>query len=151
MGKQMSSSQTFTEDQIQELLGPPRLIRGESEEAYRKWWSTFVKAYNPQTLPDWLEVNQLAVKNWEQGRIRRSNSAVIEGAMVEALRSLLIPIVAGDISNLVGNRSARLAHDYFGRNNDKRRRARAEVAGLGVSDDQIVAEAMNLRARFDCI
>jgi hypothetical protein len=46
----LNENQKMTADQIKALLGAPRLIRGESEEAYWKWWSAFVEQYKPESL-----------------------------------------------------------------------------------------------------
>src|SRR5277367_488485 len=64
----MKSKEKFTADEFKELLGPPRLIRGESEEAYWKWWSAFVAAYNPERSLEWFQLNHYATKTWEQQR-----------------------------------------------------------------------------------
>ena len=67
-----------TAEQMKALFGPPPLVRGESEEQYWKWWEAFVEEHKPKTLSDWVEVNDLANKQWEQGRLRRCNPALIE-------------------------------------------------------------------------
>ena len=80
-----------TAEQIKDLLAAPRLVKGESEEAYWKWWSAFVEEYKPRSLSEWFEVNDLAHKQWEQDRLWRCNSAMIEGALFQALKNLVRP------------------------------------------------------------
>jgi hypothetical protein len=79
----------------QELLGAPRLIRGESEEAYLKWWDAFVAAYNPERLLEWFQLYDYATKTWEQQRLQRCNSVLVETAMVKALQNLLSHLEPG--------------------------------------------------------
>jgi hypothetical protein len=46
---QMSSNQKFTLEKMKALLGPPPLIKGESEEAYSNWWGVFVAEFEPES------------------------------------------------------------------------------------------------------
>jgi hypothetical protein len=129
----------ITADQMKAMLGAPRLIRGESEEAYWKWWLAFVEAYKPKSLPDWVEVNELANKNWEQDRLRRCSPALVDGMLVKALTNLLEPF------SKIGISPYNLARDYYGGDDKARRRAREKVTWCGITDDQILAEAMQMR------
>jgi hypothetical protein len=149
---QMNDDQKITADQIKALLGAPRLIRGESEEAYWQWWSAFVEQYKPDSLSDWLEVHDLAIKHWEQNRLRRCNSALVDGALIAALKNLLRPLHAVNVFNPIAggldaieNNATKIAHEYYAGNDQERRRAREKVEAWGIGDDQIIAEAMQLR------
>jgi len=149
----LNENQKITADQIKALLGAPRLIRGESEEAYWQWWSAFVEQYKPDSLSDWLEVNDLAIKHWEQNRLRRYNSALVDGALIAALKNLLRPLQAVNVFNptadspldAIKNNATKIAHEYYAGNDQERRRAREKVEAWGIGDDQIIAEAMQLR------
>ena len=131
--------QAMTTEQIKDLLGPPRLVRGENEEAYWKWWSAFVQEHKPKSLSDWLEVNDLANKHWEQGRLRRCNSAILDGVRVSALQKLLTPFQRIDLNPV------RVAQDYYAGDNKEGRTARAKALECGITDDHILAEAMEMR------
>jgi hypothetical protein len=139
-----NDSQKFTADQIKALLGAPRLIRGENEADYWNWWAVFVEAYNPENLADWLEVNQLAVKHWEQERLQRCKSALIDGALFEALKNLVRPFLNPLIHEGL-DYASRIARDYYLGDEKKKKQAREKVEEWGVTDDQILAEAMQLR------
>jgi hypothetical protein len=127
-----------TADQIKALLGAPPLMRGESEEDYWKWWLAFAEEHEPKRLSDWLEVNELAQRHWEQRRLRRYGPALVEGALVEALTDLLRPLHIGGIP-------LKVAHDYFGNDAKAKQRARETVTTYGITEEQIVAEAMQKR------
>ena len=71
----------ITFEEIKEFLGTPPLTRGESEEAFWKWFSVFADDHQPESFSDWLEVHDYAVKQWEQNRLQRSHSALIEGVI----------------------------------------------------------------------
>ena len=58
----MSNIEEIGVDQIKSLMGPPPLMMGESEPEYWEWCSVFIEARKPKTLPDCLEVYELAQK-----------------------------------------------------------------------------------------
>jgi hypothetical protein len=130
-----------TTEQMKALFGPPPLVRGESEEQYWKWWEAFVEEYKPKTLSAWVEVNDLANKQWEQGRLRRCNPALIEAALPKALLNLLRPFEGKGVSIATAT-----AHKYYAGNVKEIREARKKVTNCGISDDQILAEAMQMRS-----
>jgi len=131
--------QEMTAEQIKDLLGPPRLVSGESVEAYWKWWFAFVQEHKPKTLSNWLEVNDLANKHWEQDRLRRCNSAILDSVRFSALKKLLEPF------QNIGLNAARVAQEYYAGDNKEGRAARAKVLECGITDDHILAEAMEMR------
>jgi hypothetical protein len=135
----MNENEELTADKIKALMGPPPLMKGENAEEYWKWWSTFVKGYAPKCLSDWLEINELAHKHWEQRRLRRWASALIEGAVVRALSDMLVQ--RGHNAIFV----QKAARDYFGSDPKAERAARETVGKYGITDDQILAEAMRIR------
>jgi hypothetical protein len=145
----MPSEEKFTAETIKTLLGKPRLMPGESEESYQQLWDAFVKEHQPETLDEWLDVDQLAMKQWEQGRLRQCNTALIESAMWEALKNLLVDLYAGAGSPAgmsSTNEPARLARDcYFG-NSDEKKRASAIIRALGINNEHVLAEALRMRA-----
>jgi hypothetical protein len=81
--------QELTVDQVKALLGPPPLMPGESEQKYWAWWTAFVDPDKPKTFPVWLEVHDLAHKEWEQKRLNRYYAELVIPRQVLALASLL--------------------------------------------------------------
>jgi hypothetical protein len=126
-----------TADQMKALFGPPPLVRGENEEQYWRWWATFVEEHKPKRFSDWIEVNDLANKQWEQGRLWRCSPALIEAALPKALIKLLRPFDMTAVHHAV-------AHNYYAGNDKDRREAREKVAKWGITDDQIMAEAIQM-------
>jgi hypothetical protein len=146
-----SQSQKLSVEQIKKLLGPPLLIRGESEEDYWNWWDAFVAQYEPESLTDWLDVDQLATKHWEQERLKRSNTALLDSVMCKALASLLADYTttatvtehAKEPLSFIDH--FRLAKDYYSGEGDAQEFAGRIVEEFGITDDQIIAKAMQLR------
>jgi hypothetical protein len=73
--------------EIKALLEKPPLIRGGTEEAFWKWFTAFADEHQLESFSDWLEVHDYAVKQWEQKRLQRSNSALVKGAVSSAEKS----------------------------------------------------------------
>jgi hypothetical protein len=130
-----NADQVLTVDQARALLGPPPLMLAESEEEYWKWWTAFVEPDKPKRFYVWLEVNELAHREWEQRRLRHYRSAVVKRALKSALRSMLL----GWGVNTVASKRA---EDYFGNDKVAQRQARKVVESYGITDEQIVAVAM---------
>jgi hypothetical protein len=142
----MTSDQKFTQDQIKELLGPPRLIQGESEEAYWKWWDAFVAAYKPERLDEWFQLHEFATKTWEQQRLRRYNSAIVENAMPKALDNLLNRVESGRNLGLDNLGREMIISEYFSESEKEGKSEVARVESWGITRELIMAEAMRLRA-----
>ena len=130
-----NADQVLTVDQVRALLGPPPLMLGESEEEYWNWWMAVVEPGKPKSFRAWLEVDELAHKEWEQRRLRRYRPALVKHACISVLGSLLDPISGSIISVPV-------AEDYFGSDAKKQKAARETVRKHGITEEQIVAEAV---------
>jgi hypothetical protein len=142
----MTSKKKFTVEEIKQLLGAPRLIRGESEQAYWKWWSAFMAAYDPESLLEWIRLDDYAKKTWEQQRLQRSNSALVENAMVKALQNLLSELESGRNFGLNLYQQKQTADNYFYGTEKERKDTIEQVEGWGITGELIMAEAMRLRA-----
>jgi hypothetical protein len=129
-----NADQELTVDQVRALLGPPPLMLGESQEEYMKWWTAFVEPDKPKRFFAWLEVNELAHKEWEQKRLRQCRPALVKRALITALSSILRVFHNGV--------SIKVAKDYFSNDVMAQRSAREIVASYGITEEQIVAEAM---------
>jgi len=114
----------------------------------------FAVEYQPESLSEWLDVHQLVTKHWEQERLRRSNSALVESALSRALRKLLQPLNAVGAfdptthhsSISIANNPMKIAHEYYAGNAEERKRAVAKVMAWGITDEHIMAEALQMRA-----
>jgi hypothetical protein len=130
-----NADQVLTVDQVKALLGPPPLMPGESEEEYWKWWIAFIEPDKPKKFFVWLEVNELAHREWEQKRLRHYRAAVVKRALKSALRSMLLGCGVGTVAS-------KRAEDYFGNDKVAQRHARKVVESYGITEEQIVAVAM---------
>ena len=112
-------------------------MRGESVEEYWNWWTAFVEGYKPETMSDWLEVNELAHRHWEQRRLRRYGPSLVESALGPALTELLRRHHKGG--------PEKVSSDYFSQDPAAREGASETHRKYGITDDQILAEAMQKR------
>ena len=128
-----------TAEQMKALFGAPPLVRGESEEQYGKWWEAFVEEHKPKSLSAWVQVNDLANKQWEQNRLQRCSPALIEAVLPKALLKLLGPFEGKGVAIAYAT-----AHKYYAGNAKEMREAREKVTNCGITDDQILAEAMQM-------
>jgi hypothetical protein len=78
---------------MRDMFGKPPLIKGENAEDYWRLWDAFAADHNPKTLSEFIVVNDLAHKYWEQLRLRRYSPALIESSCIEALEYLIRPFI----------------------------------------------------------
>jgi hypothetical protein len=130
-----NTDQELTADQVRALLGPPPSMLGETEEEYWKWWTAFVEPDKPKRFLVWLEINELAHKEWEQKRLRHYRSAIVERALISALESILLGIPVEGVAR-------KKAEDYFGNDSVAQQEVREILESYGITDEQIAAKAM---------
>jgi len=131
-------------EQIKDLIGPPPLVRGESEEQYWKLWEAFVEEHEPKGLSALVEVSDLVNKQWEQNRLSRCRPALIETGLRIAVTKLLRS--SSKTRPLSEIESQKIADNYYSGDAEERREAREEIINWGITDDQITAEAMQTRS-----
>jgi hypothetical protein len=132
-------------NRVSRLFGPPPLIRGEKEADYWRLWDAFAADLNPKSWSEYVVVNDLAYKYWEQLRLRRYSQALTEGACIEALEFLLRPFLIETEDPDMKNASSKIARFYYVGINGAKLRAKAFVAECGITPDQIYAQAMQMR------
>jgi hypothetical protein len=130
-----NADQVLTVDQVKALLGPPPLMLGESQEEYWKWWTAFVEPDKPKRFFVWLEINELAHKEWEQKRLRHYRSAIVKRALISALELILLGFPVGGVAR-------KKAEDYFGDDIAAQQEVREILESYGITDEQIAAKAM---------
>jgi hypothetical protein len=94
----------------------------------------------PKTLLDRFEVRDLSYKLSEEQRLKDLQTAVIESARVESLGVLLGAHFGQNIEH-----AHKTAQDYFSADEAKRQSAQKLVASLGISPENIEANAFHLR------
>jgi hypothetical protein len=130
-------------DQMRILFGAAPILKGEDEEHYWSLCAAFAADLNPKTWPDWITVYDLAHKYWEQLRLRRYSPALIEGACIEALASLLRPFFENTMAN--EDVPAGIARNYYAGNAQAKKEAVRSVTEYGITTNQIFALAMQMR------
>ena len=139
----VNKREILTSHQAQALLGKPNLIQGETEELYFNLWYAFVDEMKPERLSEWIVVNDLVQKRWEQFRLGRLSPALIEGARVNALKSLLEPY-SNNFAMSIDDTPTAIARNYFAGDDKEKDKAVRYVEGCGITPDQIVALAMQV-------
>jgi hypothetical protein len=128
----------LTADEMKARLGRPPLMMGESEEEYWNWWMLLAEEYQPKTASDWLDVNDLAHKHWEKRRLQRYGPPLLEGAVIDAVINVLGP-------RLKMGTASDFARDYCKGDAKAKQRAREKFAEHGITEDHIMAEALQRR------
>jgi hypothetical protein len=129
---------------MRDLFGKPPLIKGENAEDYWRLWDACAADHNPRTLSEFIVVNDLVHKYWEQLRLRRFSPALIQSACIEALEYLIRPIIRTDDPQMKGVTSD-IARFYYVGVAGSKKRAIEFVAECGITTDQIFAQAMQMR------
>jgi hypothetical protein len=134
---------TQTTNHLYDLFGKPPLIKGEDEAHYLSLRDAFEEDIKPKTFSERMKVNDLTNKYWERLRLQRFSAALIEGACIEALASLLRPFVseAPDMKDAPND----IARFYYVGQAGAKKRAILYVEECGITNDQIFALAMQMR------
>jgi hypothetical protein len=84
-------SEESAKDLVDDLFGPPPLIKGEDAARYYRLRGAIEHERKPKTFTDWTDVREMTDKLWEQQRYRQNTASLVEAAYVEALAGLLRP------------------------------------------------------------
>jgi hypothetical protein len=131
----MSSEKEKSE--LDDLFGEPALIAGEDKARYLKLYAAVEASIRPKTIFDKMMVRDQTDKYWEEMRYKRSAAALIDGAFMRALQSLLEPICETTFDT-----PAQIAHDYYSGDAKTKREAIAQLAKYGITTEQIQAKAV---------
>ena len=58
-------------DQIRAFLYEPAVLEGEDPSPYWKMFAAMVKERKPETIMDWIALNDLTTKVWEERVLRQ--------------------------------------------------------------------------------
>src|ERR1700688_4994833 len=124
-----------------DLFGPPPLMRGEDLARYNRLCAAVEHQIQPKKFYDRCSVRELTDKHWEQQRCKSAAAALIEGAYIEALASLVRPFLPVPVIATIrlGDAADNLARDYYGGDVSAKEMARLEtlLAQYGVTPEQI--------------
>jgi hypothetical protein len=154
----MTSSDNSDKNLIDDLFGPPPLIKGEDLARYRRLQSTIEHEINPKTFSDKVHVREMTDKLWEQQRYKQNVASLVEASYVAALASLLRPfypssLLTGEdpISALTlistgEDRATALAREYYSGEANATRQDELDTLLIvhAISPEQIRAKAMEI-------
>jgi hypothetical protein len=139
-------------NQIDELFGPPPVMRGEDLVRYRRLQAAVEHEIKPEGVFDQILVREVTDKLWQQQRYRKTVVSVVESSFVEALASLLrlyrppggllrmAEIIADE------DKATTMAREYYSGDTDAKRlkQLNAELKMYNISQEQIEAKALEL-------
>jgi hypothetical protein len=139
-------------DQIDDLLGPPPVTRGEDLARYRRLQAAVEHEIQPAGILDQILVRELTDKLWQQQRYRRTVVAVVESAYIEALASLLrLYLRPGGLLGMATilvdeDRAITMAREYYSGDTSAKRlkEINAQLKMYNISPEQVEAKALEL-------
>jgi hypothetical protein len=138
-------------NQIDELFGPPPVMRGEDLDRYRRLQAAVEHEIKPEGVFDQILVRELTDKVWQQQRYRKNVVSIVESSNIEALASLLrLYRPPGGLRRLTEiideDSTTKMAREYFSANTAPKRmkELNAELKLYNISQEQIEAKAMEL-------
>lgn len=128
-------------DITREIFEMPALWDGESEEGYLDLLAAFKNEMGSSSLFEMLRAHDLTAKIWEERRFKRVQGALIHSARVEALTALLAAHFGDDREEALET-----AQNYFSGVPERRRPVKTLLADMGITSEQIEANALHLRS-----
>jgi hypothetical protein len=125
--------------QLESLLGQPQLLEGEDREAYLALQSAVIEDRKPDRLMEWIGVNDLVIKLWEEQRYRRASTALIRSGTLKAIEYFL-----KDICLALFDEPSQMAMKYFSTDPKERREVTSLLAQHGITASEIQAKAAQL-------
>jgi hypothetical protein len=129
------------EEPLEDLLGKPALLKSENARDYERLRAAFEREMDPKSIFDRIRVQDLADKVWEERRLKRSQAALIESALVQSLAMLFAPHYGENLEAALET-----AQNYYSSIPEKVDRAEKLLAHLGIAPEQIEANAMHIRS-----
>ena len=81
---------------FEDLLGKPALLKSEDGRDYERLRAAIEREMDPKSIFDKIRVQDLTNKVWEERRLKRSQAALIECALVYSLAMLFAPLLRRD-------------------------------------------------------
>jgi len=129
------------EEPFQDLLGKPALLKSEDSRDYAKLRAAIEREIDPKGIFDTIRVQDLTDKIWEEQRLKRSQAALIDSALVQSLAMLFAPHYGENLTA-----AFETAQNYYSGVPEKVRRAEKLLSQLGIRSEQIEANAMHIRS-----
>jgi hypothetical protein len=133
-------------DLMNDLFGPPPLMKGEDAARYWRLHAAIVHEIKPETVFDKIRVREFTDKLWQQQRCKQSATSIVEGAYIEALASLLRPFNPAPMISIDEDAASVMAREYYSGEITGKEEAEMELrlAQYRITQEQIRATAMQL-------
>ena len=115
------------------------MLEGEDREAYLALQSAVIEDLKPDGLMEWIGVNDLVNKLWEEQRYRRASTALIRSGTLKAIEYFL-----KDICLALFDEPSQMALKYFSTDPKERKEVTSLLAQHGITASEIQAKAAQL-------
>lgn len=123
-----------------DLVGKPAFQKTEDASEYATLRAEIGREINPQNIFDEMRVKDITDSVWEENRLKRQQTALIQGARTQSLAFLLAPHYGDGLEAALET-----AQGYFSGNPKKIGLALELIQKLGITDEQIEANAVHVR------
>ncbi|MET4481422.1 hypothetical protein [Bradyrhizobium sp. F1.13.3] len=132
-------------DHVIGLFVEPVLLEGEDPNGYWNMVSAMIDERPPETFLDWIELNDMATKLWEERVFRRTTNAIIRGGQRLAVQQFMSEILPGEhltkrlkkADDTADHRASR----YFSENKKERQEIRSQLATYGITEAELLARS----------
>jgi hypothetical protein len=125
---------------LRSMMGKRAPTNGENSPDYEALRAAIEQHVDPQNIFDEIRAQEIADKFWEEQRLRRYQRALILGAVVPSLASLLAPYYGENLEEALET-----ARNFYSGDPDKTRRSRKIIDQYGITPEQIEANAMQVQ------
>ena len=138
----VETAKTKIPAQLRGLFCEPPLLEGEDPDLYWGLLAAVIDERRPVTPADWIAVNDLVTKLWEERVFRRASNALIRGGTLEALQHFFAEVIKGE-EGLKGmdDGAAHRAGRYFSDKAKERNEIRSLLAQYGITPAELHAKA----------
>lgn len=129
-------------DHMTGLFVEPVLIEGEDPSLYWNMVSAMIDEHRPEALLDWIALNDLATKLWEERVFRRATTAIIRGGQRLAVQQFISEILPGEQRlKKIDDTADHRANRYFSENKKESEQTRSDLAKYGITEAELHARS----------
>ena len=129
-------------DPFDDLFGKPLLLEGDDEERYNRMRDAVIRDLQPKDVFEWINARDQVDKLWEEQRYKRASTALINGAVLNAVKFYLNELPKRIFG--IHTPTADLALLYFSNNPKERKEVISLLAQYGITIQEIHAKAAQL-------
>lgn len=132
-------------DHIIGLFVEPVLLSGEDPSLYWNMVCAAIDEHRPETLLDWIALNDLVTKLWEERAFRRASNAIIRGGQRRAVQQFMTEILPGEhgVERLkkMDDTADHRANRYFSEIKKDNEEIRSQLAKYGITEAELLARS----------